>query len=262
LNWEELMLDVELRDGHHMPALGLGTWALRGDQCHVTVKRALELGYTHIDTADMYGNHHEVGDAIAEFDRATIYLVSKVRPSNLHYHTVIQDCQRFLRELNTPYLDLLLIHWPNEQIPIQETLRAFDELVDDGAIKSIGVSNFSVRQLRDALRVEGHPITNNQVRFHPYDYDQVLLEYCHEQDVIVTAYSPLGRARILQHTIIQDTAHKYGRTPAQICLRWALQKGAVVIPKTSSEARLKDNMAIFDWVLAPADMQQLNGLAR
>jgi diketogulonate reductase-like aldo/keto reductase len=254
------MLDVELRDGHRMPALGLGTWALRGDQCRVTVKRAIELGYTHIDTADMYGNHQEVGDAIAEFDRAAIYLVSKVRPGNLHYHTVLRDCQRFLRELNTPYLDLLLIHWPNDQIPIQDTLRAFDELVDDGAITSIGVSNFSIRQVREALRVEGHPITNNQVRFHPYDYDQALLAYCHEQDIVVTAYSPLGRARILHHTIIQDTAHKYGRTPAQICLRWALQKGTVVIPKTSSEARLKENRDIFDWALSHADMRQLNAL--
>ena len=255
------MWDLTLRDDHHMPVLGLGTWALRGDQCRVIVKRAIELGYTHIDTADMYGNHQEVGDAIAEFDRTTIYLVSKVRPGNLHYHTVIRDCQRFLRELNTPYLDLLLIHWPNDQIPIQETLRAFDELVDDGMIKSIGVSNFSIRQLRETIRVEGHPITNNQVRFHPYDYDQALLEYCHKQDIVVTAYSPLGRARILYHTIIQDTAYKYGRTPAQICLRWALQKGTVVIPKTSSETRLKENMDIFDWDLSQDDMRHLNELS-
>jgi 2,5-diketo-D-gluconate reductase B len=257
-----MMRDVELRDGHRIPALGLGTWALHGDRCRVTVTRAIELGYSHIDTADMYSNHQEVGDAIAAFDRASIYLVSKVKPSNLHYHTVIRDCQRFLRELHTPYLDLLLIHWPNEEVPIQETLRAFDELVDDGAIKSIGVSNFSIRQVREAMRVENHPITTNQVRFHPYDYDQALLESCHEQGIVVTAYSPLGRGRILHDPIIQDMAHTYGRTPAQICLRWALQKGTVVIPKTSSEARLKENMDIFDWKLSPADMQQLNGLAR
>jgi 2,5-diketo-D-gluconate reductase B len=253
-----MMVDLELRDGHRIPALGLGTWALHGDRCRVIVKRAIELGYTHIDTADMYGNHQEVGDAIAAFDRARIYVVSKVRPGNLHYQTVIRDCQRFLHELNTPYLDLLLIHWPNEQIPIQETLRAFNALVDDGAIKSIGVSNFSIRQVREAMQVEGHPITTNQVRFHPYDYDQALLEYCHEQGIVVTAYSPLGRARILHHPIIQDVAHKYGRTPAQICLRWALQKGAVVIPKTSSETRLKENMDIFDWALSQADMQRLS----
>jgi diketogulonate reductase-like aldo/keto reductase len=254
--------DYELRDGHRIPALGLGTWALRGDSCRFIVQRAIELGYTHIDTADMYGNHQEVGDAIATFDRSTIYLVSKVKPSNLQYHTVIEDCHRILRELNTPYLDLLLIHWPNESIPIQDTLRAFNELVDDGHIKSIGVSNFTIRQVREALHVEGHPITNNQVRFHPYDADHDLLTYCHKHQLIVTAYSPLGRARILRHTIIQDLATQYARTPAQLCLRWALQKGTVVIPKTRSEARLTENMDIFDWRLSHADMQRLDALAR
>jgi diketogulonate reductase-like aldo/keto reductase len=133
-------------------------------------------------------------------------------------------------------------------------------LLDTGKIKSIGVSNFSIRQLRDALHVEGHPITNNQVRFHPLDYDQRLLEYCHEHDVVVTAYSPLGRARILRHPLIRDTATKYNRTPAQICLRWALQKRTVVIPKTSSDARLRENMDIFDWDLAAVDMNQLDAL--
>jgi 2,5-diketo-D-gluconate reductase B len=253
--------EYELRDGYRIPALGLGTWALRGDQCRFIVKRAIELGYIHIDTADMYGNHQEVGEAITGFDRSTIYLVSKVRPNNLQYQTVIGDCHRILRELNTAYLDLLLIHWPNESIPIKETLRAFNELVDERKIKSIGVSNFTIRHLCDALQVEGHPITNNQVRFHPYDYDHDLLAYCHKHNIIVTAYSPLGRAHILRHAIIKDMAKKYARTPAQICLRWGLQKGTVVIPKTSSEARLKENMGIFDWELSQTDIQHLDVLS-
>jgi len=252
--------DYELRDGHRMPALGLGTWALRGEQCRFIVKRAIELGYTHIDTADSYGNHKEVGDAIKGVDRSTLFLVSKVRQSRLQYQAVIQDCHRNLRELATEYLDLYLIHWPNERIPIHDTLRALNELVDDGKIRSIGVSNFRIPHLRDALKAEDHPITNNQIRLHPYEFDHDLVAFCQSHNLVVTAYSPLGRGGILSRPTILDLAKQYGRTPAQICLRWGLQKGVVVIPKTSSEARLRENMAIFDWELSHADMTRLDTL--
>lgn len=254
------MVQVEyaLRDGHPMPALGLGTWALRGSRCTTIVKRAIELGYKHIDTADAYGNHQEVGEALKGFDRSTIFLTSKVRPRRLRYQDVIQDCSRSLRELGTEYLDLYLIHWPNERIPIEETLRAFNELVDAGKIRSIGVSNFTIRHLHDALQVEDQPITNNQVRFHPYEYDQDLLKFCQRQHITVTAYSPLGRGRILHNSTIRDMASKYHRTAAQICLRWCLQKGTIVIPKTSSEARLKENMDLFGWEITTDDMTALD----
>ena len=251
-------VEYELRDGHPMPAFGLGTWALRGSRCTTIVKRAIELGYKHIDTADMYGNHEAVGKALKGFDRSTIFLTSKVQPRRLRYQDVIQDCNRSLRELGTEYLDLYLIHWPNERIPIQETLRAFNELVDAGKVRSIGVSNFTIRHLHDALQAEDHPLTNNQVRFHPYDYDQDLLEFCQRQHIVVTAYSPLGRGRILHNATIRDLASKYRRTAAQICLRWCLQKGTIVIPKTSSEARLKENMDLFDWKIAADDMTTLD----
>lgn len=253
-------LTYKLRDGNQIPVLGLGTWALRGDRCRFIVKRAIELGYTHIDTADAYGNHREVGEAIKDFDRSTIFLVSKVRPSNLQYRTVLRDCHRMLIELDTPYLDLLLIHWPNMNIPIDDTLRAFTELVEKEQVRSIGVSNFSNQQLADALRAERHPITNNQVLLHPYDYDQNLLTFCKSNDVIVTAYSPLARGSILTTPIIQGIARTYERTPAQICLRWGVQKRVVVIPKTSSEARLRENMDIFDWEISQTDMTRLDFL--
>ena len=253
-----VQVEYELRDGQHMPALGLGTWALRGSRCVAIVKRAIELGYKHIDTADAYGNHQEIGEAIRGFNRSTIFLTSKVRARRLRYQDVIQDCNRSLRELGTEYLDLYLIHWPNERIPIRETLRGFNELVDAGKIRSIGVSNFTIRHLHDALQVEDHPITNNQVRFHPYDYDQDLLEFCQRHHVVVTAYSPLGRGRILHNPTIRDMTSKYRRTAAQICLRWCLQKGTIVIPKTSSEARLKENMDLFDWEIAADDMTTLD----
>ncbi len=251
-------LEYELRDGNHIPALGLGTGSLRGSRGTYIVKRAIELGYKHIDTADAYGNHEEIGEAIKGLDRSKIFLTSKVKPSNLRYRNVIQDCNRSLRELGTDYLDLYLIHWPNESIPIQETLRALNELVDEGKIRSIGVSNFAIRHLNGALQVEEHPITNNQVRFHPYDYDQDLLDYCQRRNLVLTAYSPLGKASILHNQTIQEIAKKNNRTPAQICLRWGLQKGVAVIPKTASEARLKENMEIFDWQITSEDMKTLD----
>ena len=167
-------IDYPMRDGHRIPALGLGTWALRGHQCTTIVTRALELGYRHIDTADMYGNHSAVGAAIKHVDRASLFLVSKVRPDNLHYRSVIRDCSRNLRELGTSYIDLYLIHWPNERIPIQETLRGLNELVDEGKVRSIGVSNFTTRHLREALSLEDHPIANNQIPFYLSNYDSEL----------------------------------------------------------------------------------------
>lgn len=249
--------DCELRDGHSMPRLGLGTWQLRGARCTYIVKRAIELGYRLIDTADAYGNHEEIREALKGFDRSKLFITTKVRHGNLRYHDVIRDCNRSLRELGTEYVDLYLIHWPNEMIPIQETLTAFNELVDDGKIRSFGVSNFTIRHLTSALQTEEHPITNNQVRFHLYDYDQALLAFCKKQQIVVTAYSPLGRGRILHNPTLQEMARRYHRTPAQICLRWCLQKGAAVIPKTSSEERLKENMDLFDWEIAAQDILTL-----
>jgi diketogulonate reductase-like aldo/keto reductase len=251
------IFDCELRDGHSMPRLGLGTWQLRGARGTYIVKRAIELGYRLIDTADAYGNHEEIREALKGFDRSNLFITTKVRRSNLRYHDVIRDCNRSLRELGTEYVDLYLIHWPNEMIAIQETLTAFNELVDDGKIRSIGVSNFTIRHLKDALQIEEHPLTNNQVRFHLYDYDQALLAFCKKQNIIVTAYSPLGRGRILHNPTLQEMARKYHQTPAQICLRWCIQKGVAVIPKTSSEERLKENMDLFDWEIAAQDMLTL-----
>ena len=250
--------DLVLRDGNHIPVLGLGTYQLGGVSCTDTEKRAIELGYTHIDTADAYGNHKAIGEAIKAVDRSSIFITSKVWPNNLGYHDVIRTCYRSLDELGTEYLDLYLIHWPNENIPIQETLRAFNELVDEGKVKSIGVSNFEIHHLIDALNVEEYPITNNQVRFYPYNYDPELLRFCQQQRIVVTAYSPLGRTRIFNNSTIQEMANKYNRSPAQICLRWCLQKGVVVVPKTRSETRLQENKAIFDWELSSKDMMKLN----
>jgi diketogulonate reductase-like aldo/keto reductase len=256
-----LQYDRELRDGRMIPVLGLGTWNLGGSECKYAVKRALELGYRHIDTAEMYGNHREIGEAMTGFDRSKIFLTSKVWSNHLHYDDLQKACDRTLRELSISYLDLYLIHWPNPRVPLKETFKALEELVASGRVRSVGVSNFDVSLLRESLEVSGTPVTVDQVKFHPYSYDKELIEFCNSNRIVVTAYSPLERGSLVRERTVMDVASKYRKTPAQICLRWCLQKGTVVIPKARSEDHLRENMEIFDWKISEEDMSRMDPLS-
>jgi len=252
----------ELSDGHKIPVLGLGTWQLNGSECKYAVRKALELGYRHIDTAERYWNQPEIGEAIKDFDRSSIFLTSKVWRSNLHYDDVVKSCDRTLRELNTSYLDLYLIHWPNSNIPIRETFKALGELVSNGKVRSVGVSNFTISLLKDSFEASDVPVTVDQVEFNPYSYEKELLEFCNDNKVIVTAYSPLGSGSLIRDRAIVDIANRHDKTPAQICLRWCLQKGTVVIPRSGSEEHLKENTKIFDWEISEKDMTRIDSLNR
>lgn len=252
--------ELEMKDGNKIPVLGLGTWQLTGENCTTIVKKALELDYRHIDTAEIYENQSEIGKGIKNFQRSKIFLTSKVWTNHLQYTDVIDACNRTLKELNTNYLDLYLIHWPSREVPLEETLEALGELVDDGKIKSVGVSNFSVNLLKKALEVAEVPITVDQVEFHPYLYRKDLLEFCNKNRIVLTAYSPLGRGVLFQDKKIREIADRYGKTPAQICLRWGLQRGAVVIPKAGSEKHLKENSAVFDWSISENNMKRIDSL--
>lgn len=249
-----------LRDGNKIPALGLGTWLLNGDECISAVKLALELGYRHIDTAEGYNNQKEIGLALEGFDRSKVFITSKIWMGNLHYSEVLRLCNKALQELRTDYLDLLLIHWPNKRIPMEETFDAFEELVDTGKVISIGVSNFTVNHLKDAMNVEKVPVAVNEVEFHPYLYQEDLIEFCSKNRIITIAYSPLARGNCLRDTIICEIAKKYNKTAAQICLRWNLQKGNVIIPKSRSKDRLRENMDVFDWELLKVDVESIDVL--
>lgn len=254
--------ELEMNDGNKIPVLGLGTWQLTGENCRAIVKRALELDYRHIDTAEGYGNQSEIGNAIKNFERSKIFLTSKVWMNHLHYDDVINACNRTLKELNTDYLDLYLIHWPNPEVPLEETFGALEELIDDGKTRSVGVSNFSIDLMKEALEVAEIPITVDQVEFHPYLYRKDLLEFCNKNRIVLTAYSPLGRGVLFQDETMREIADRYRKTPAQICLRWGLQKGVVVIPKSGSEKHLKENLAIFDWNISQDDMKRIDLLDR
>lgn len=251
---------VKMESGFAMPQLGLGTWQLTGKTCFNAVKAALALGYNHIDTAEIYGNQNEIGKAIEGAERERLFITSKVWRDNLSYDDAIDSCKSTLKELGIPYLDLLLIHWPNRSIPVKETLDALAELVKQRKVKSIGVSNFTIRHLKEAIEVSKIPISVNQVEFHPYLYQRELLEFCKKNGVILTAYSPLAQGKIFGDTIIASVAKKNNKTPAQVCLSWAMQKGAIVIPKASSEVHLQENLGALGWTLSADAEKELDTL--
>ncbi len=246
----------------NIPQLGLGTWQLTGRNCHNAILTALRLGYRHIDTAWIYDNQEVIGKALKEskISRNNLFITSKVWRDQLHYHDVLQQCDETLQQLQTDYLDLYLIHWPNSAIDMKETFQALHELHQQGKILNIGVSNFTISHLEQAGKIS-KKISMNQVEFHPYLNQQKLLDYCSKNKIKITAYSPLGRGKILNDKTITEIAKIHNKSPAQVCLRWLIQKGMIVIPKASSEHHLKSNMEIFDFKLTEKEMQHINSIA-
>jgi diketogulonate reductase-like aldo/keto reductase len=243
-----------------MPLLGFGTWKLWDSECIEAVTAALEMGYRQIDTAHSYGNHREVGEALSRFDRDEIFVTSKVPAARLHRDDVITTCEQDLRDLGLDYLDLYLIHWPNPEIPLEETVEGLAEVVDRGLVRSVGVSNFIIERLQRTMNVAEVPVCVNQVEFHPLLHQRQLLEFCDEHDVVLTAHCPLARTKAFELEEIQNLAEKHDRTPAQICLRWLVQKGITVIPKSRSPERIEQNMQIFDWELSDEDMAAIDAV--
>jgi 2,5-diketo-D-gluconate reductase B len=253
-------MEHESVQGVDVPAIGLGTWQLTGRECYRAVSTALELGYRHVDTAQAYENEREVGRAIADadVDREDLFLTTKLQPANARYGDVQRATRESLDRLGTDYVDLLLLHWPNPLVDFADTARAMTELVDDGLVRHVGVSNFSRRRLRKARRAADVPLFANQVQFHPYRPQRDLLRYCQDEDLLLTAYSPLARGGILDDEVLVEVATKYGKSPAQVALRWAVQHHNVVaIPKSSDRGHLEANLDIFDVTLSSAEMERI-----
>ncbi|GAB7093598.1 aldo/keto reductase [Halolamina litorea] len=246
--------------GARIPKLGLGTWQNEDQSCAGAVETALELGYRHIDTAQVYQNEVAVGNGIAaaDVDREDVFLTTKVWRSNFHHDDVIESVEESLEKLDTDYVDLLLMHWPHKRVPVAETLGAMAELHDRGLVEHIGVSNFTAEQLRQAIRVSNVPIVANQVLYHPY-YDQSdLLEVCREEDVALTAYSPLARGAVLDDDVLATIGERYDKSAPQVALRWLVQQeGVVAIPKASSREHLASNLAVFDFELSESEMARV-----
>nr|WP_193570114.1 aldo/keto reductase [Halorussus sp. JP-T4] len=245
-----------------MPLVGVGTWNLDDETVQKSVRTALDDAYTHVDTAEGYMNEAEIGEALADYDREDLFLTSKVLPSNLNYDSVVESCEASLDRLDTDYLDLYLIHWPNPAISLRETLDAMATLRDRGLVRNVGVSNFSAYQLSAARHVSDVPIAVNQIEFHPWFQRPDLVDYCRETDVVVEAAAPLARTEVLGDDTVQELAEQYDRTPAQIVLKWAVEQGIVVIPKSSSPDHVRENIDLFGWDLDEDDRRRLDDLDR
>lgn len=235
--------------------LGFGTFLMEGNEAQRATEHALAVGYRHVDTADAYRNHREVGQAIKNsgLNREEVFLTTKVWRDRLREADVREDTHRFLEELQTDYLDLLLIHWPNRDIPIEETLRGMATLKEEGTVRSIGVSNFTVKQLQRALQTDA-PVENNQVEFHPTLRQDDLQAFCDERGIVLTAYAPLAKGEDLSIDEIQQLADKHRRTPAQIILSWLIHRGIVAIPKSRTPERIEENFGAIEFRLPQEDV--------
>jgi diketogulonate reductase-like aldo/keto reductase len=247
-----------------IPLLGFGTFPMKGDECRQAVRTALECGYRHIDAADAYGNHEAVGAGIRDsgIPREEIFLVTKVMRDRLRYDDFIEAGERSLRELKTDYLDLLLIHWPNNDVPLEETLRALSHLRLKGKINAAGVSNFTAKRLERALALDILPIGVNQVEYHPFLNQKALHQFCKENDVILTAYSPLAQGKVSEDSALQQIGSKYGKSAAQVAIRWLIQKGIVAIPKASSREHIRSNLDSIHFELTLEDFDAVDGMDR
>lgn len=251
--------------GVDVPALGLGTWRLTGETCERAVGEALELGYRHLDTAQAYGNEREVGNSLADsgVERDDVFLTTKLVNGNRDYDSVLRSTEESLAKLGTSYVDCLLVHNPMQRAPISETLRAMDELVDDGKVRHIGVSNFDVDRLHAAREAADHELLTNQVQFNPYWDQRELLDYCEIHDLLLTAYSPLGHGGVLDDSVLAEVGETYGKSAAQVAIRWCLEHPNVsVIPKASSRTHLAANRDVFDFSLTDEEVERIRRPSR
>lgn len=256
-------MEYQTIKGEKVPSLGLGTWRLSGKQCTRAVKSALSIGYRHVDTAQMYRNEGEVGRGIKDFgvDREEVFLVTKVWPSDFSHDDLIRSTQESLKKLDTDYVDLLLMHWPSESVPLEEPLGAMRELQEKGSVRHVGVSNFPAWMVEEAAKHAA--IFCNQVEYHPYRPQDKLLEQAREMDYLLTAYTPLARGAILENRTLRRIGEPYGKTPAQVALRWLIQQEKVAaIPKATSEEHLRGNLDLFDFELGDEEMGRISSLAR
>ena len=250
---------------HSIPLIGLGTWRLTGDLCLSTVKEALALGYRHIDTAVSYENHKEIGQAIKGYKREELYLTSKIPIESVDFDDVSSSvekiCDSALSDLQTDYLDLLLIHSPDHEMPMEKMIFAMEKLRDKGKIKYLGVSNFTMHHIENLLSHEAY-ISVNQVEFHPYLFQNELLDYCKQRHIRLVAYRPFGKGELLSDPLFSYIGKRVNKSPSQIILRWLVQRDIPSIPKASSYEHLKANLDVFDFILSEEEMGKIDALHR
>jgi len=255
------MLFKKLNDSNEIPMIGLGTWKQTDKSaCISAVKTALELGYRHIDTAKTYLNHAYIGEAIRGYPRSKLYITSKLPFDKMQVNLVESECDRYLMDLDTDYLDLFLIHWPDRTKPMADILFQMSRLQEKGKVKSIGVSNFTVNHLKDMLN-QKLKFQVNQVEYHPFLNQVELKEFCDHNNIAIEAYCPLARGKVIDDPSLLSLQIKYKKNPAQISLRWLIQKDLIVLPKGSSKEHLKENFNILNFEISKEDMHLIDNIS-
>ena len=249
-------------NGARIPAIGLGTWELRGRDCARVVEQALKLGYRHIDTAQIYENEREVGDGVraSGVRRDEIFLTTKIWTTHFAPNDLERSAKERLVRMRMSEVDLLLLHWPNPHVPLEETLGALAHAKQAGLTRHIGVSNFTVALIEEAVALCPEPLVCNQVEFHPYLDQTKVKEACARHGIALVAYSPIAKGRIKTDGTLIRIGRAHHKTPAQICLRWLVQQNVSAIPRTSKIERLSENIDIFDFRLSDKEMHEISQL--
>jgi 2,5-diketo-D-gluconate reductase B len=250
--------------GVKIPLVGLGTWELRGRSCARVVEQALRLGYRHVDTAEIYDNEREVGEGVraSGLKRNEFFLTTKIWPSHFAPLALERAARDSLVRLRLSEVDLLLLHWPNPQIPLAETLGALCKVKRDGLARHIGVSNFTVAMIEEASRISSEPLICDQVECHPYLDQSKVIAACRAHGMALVAYSPIARGNARNDKVLTSIGVAHKKTAAQVCLRYLVQQNIVVIPRTSKLDRLTENASIFDFSLNDIEMGAIAALAR
>jgi 2,5-diketo-D-gluconate reductase B len=259
------MMQTVNANGAHIPALGFGTFRMPDADVHRILPQALKLGFRHVDTAQIYKNEQAVGDVLRQsgIPRDDIFLTTKVWVDRVGHDAFIASVDESLSKLQTDHVDLLLLHWPQSEMPLADRIGALNELRTAGKVKNIGVSNFSTALMAEAIKLSDAPIVNNQVEYHPYlDQTKVLME-ARKTGMSVTAYYLMADGAVPKDEVLKEIGAKYKKTAAQVVLRWAVQQEDVIaLSKTATESRLPENYDIFDFSLSPQEMEAVFALSR
>jgi diketogulonate reductase-like aldo/keto reductase len=250
-------------NGARIPSIGLGTWELRGRTCARIVEQAAKLGYRHIDTAQAYENEREVGEGLraSGVKRDELFVTTKVWTTHFAPNDLERSTKESLVKLRMPHVDLLLLHWPNPHVPLAETLGALAHAKRMGLTRHIGVSNFTVALIEEAVKACPEPLVCDQVEYHPYLDQSRVREACTGNGMALVAYSPVAKGRIKNDETLTGIGRAHRKSPAQICLRWLVQQNVPAIPRTSRIERLSENIDIFDFELSADEIEQIAGLA-